>query len=101
MAEYIKREKVLALAKDICVPTKWGTEYRHRSIDPMDVRELPAADVRPVVRGEWCARNGLIENALLDINEFFQCSECGYRRTTRTRFCQNCGAQMEGGHESP
>lgn len=53
MTEYISREAVLALAKDICVLTKWDSEYRHRSIDPLDVIELPAADVRPVVRGRW------------------------------------------------
>lgn len=52
--DYIEREAVLSLAKDICVLTKWDTEYHHRSIDPIDVRELPAADVVHVVRCGEC-----------------------------------------------
>ena len=51
--DYISREAATALAKDIIVPTKDGGTYRHRCIDPQDIRELPAADVRPVVRGKW------------------------------------------------
>lgn len=49
MADYISREAAIALAKDIIVPTKDGYDYRHRCIDPQDITELPAADVRPVV----------------------------------------------------
>lgn len=53
MTDYISREEVLALAKDIIVPTKDG-EYRHRCIDPNCVRELHAADVVEVVRCKNC-----------------------------------------------
>ena len=42
MSDLIDRQAVLNLAKDIIVPTKDG-EYRHRSIDPQAVRELPSA----------------------------------------------------------
>ena len=52
--DFISREAVLALAKDICAPTKWDSEYRHRSIDPLDVIELPTAAVRPVVTCGEC-----------------------------------------------
>lgn len=57
MAEYIDRQVAIALAKDIIVPTKNGYDYRHRCIDPQDLAELPAADVRPVVLCrdcKWC-----------------------------------------------
>lgn len=50
-----------------------------------EVEDYPAADVRPVVRGEWIEDNG---------NK--ACSNCRkiwlYRRTN---FCPNCGAKME------
>ena len=54
MAEYIEREKAMALAKDIIVPSKYGNDYRHRCIDPQEIAELPAADVRPVVLCKDC-----------------------------------------------
>jgi len=43
MNDLIRRKDVLDLAKDICVPNKNG-EYRHRSIDPIDVMELPSVN---------------------------------------------------------
>lgn len=43
MSDLISRKAVLALAKDIYVPTKDGTIYRHRCIDPGDIAELPSA----------------------------------------------------------
>lgn len=81
--EYIEREAVLSLAKDICVPTKWGTEYRHRSIDPLDVIELPAADVQPVVRGKW-----------IKIKYRSICRDCSFRGFASWNYCPNCGRQM-------
>ena len=81
--DYISRESVLALAKDICVLTKWDSEYRHRSIDPQDVRELPAADVVERKTGKW--------KSIEDIMWF--CSECRYVHV-KSNFCPNCGADM-------
>lgn len=54
MRDLVERADVLALAKEIVVPTKWDTEYRHRSIDPLDVRELPTANTRDVVTCGEC-----------------------------------------------
>ena len=54
MSDYISREAVLALTHEIHIPE---VGYRHRCIDPQDIRELPAADVRPVVLCrdcKWC-----------------------------------------------
>lgn len=39
--DYISRRAVLALVKDIYVPTGNGEVYKTRSIDPQEVRELP------------------------------------------------------------
>ena len=96
--EYIEREAVLALAKDICVLTKWDSEYHHRSIDPCDVRELPAADVVPIRHGKWVGHD--IGGRISIDND--ACSECGsvFYQIAETGcvwyYCPNCGARMDG-----
>ena len=96
MDEYIERDAVLSLAKDICVPTKWDSEYRLRSIDPGDVKGIPSADVQPVRHGRWERREG---------DSRWMCSLCKGKENVPTimgkpivwDFCPNCGAQMDGG----
>ena len=39
----ISLNAAIDLAKDICVPVKDGSMYRHRCIDPDAIRELPSA----------------------------------------------------------
>lgn len=64
-----------------------------------DVRDMPAADVAPVVHGEWyllddCANAGLY------------CSVCSRRvhreefayKKLRSKYCPHCGAKMDGGN---
>lgn len=69
---------------------------------------VPAADVRPVVRGEWLSSNGNGHKVGWDdMNpgcpaESCYCSVCGDWLTasdeypTRGNFCPNCGADMRG-----
>ena len=52
--DLIERQAAIALAKDICVPTKDGAVYKHRCIDTDAIRELPTADVVEVVRCKDC-----------------------------------------------
>lgn len=53
----------------------WAAEY---------MKLIPAADVRPVVRGTW-VKNGWS----------IRCSVCGYDMPFAVRnFCPNCGADM-------
>jgi hypothetical protein len=47
MTDLISRQAALALAKDICVPIKDGTVYRHRCIDPQQIMDLPSAEPEP------------------------------------------------------
>lgn len=48
--------------------------------------DIPAADVRPVVRGKWIINGWSI-----------RCSECRYDMPFSVRnFCPNCGADMRG-----
>lgn len=57
----------------------------------------PAADVAPVVHGEW--KN--VVHAVVDSTGY--CSRCGKQAVWRTRnkpyiICPNCGAKMDGGN---
>lgn len=81
--DFIRRDKVhVQIERALCD----GLPY-HRTID-----EIPAADVRPVVRGKW----GLDP----------QCPVCGEDRYKgldadiwadwEPPFCPNCGADMRG-----
>lgn len=87
MAEYIERDAVIALFDS----TKWqGT------VAIMAVEDLPAADVAPVVHGQW-----KLENTMDCSEDKLYCSECKYVAWVgresykgRTPFCPNCGAKM-------
>ena len=90
MAEYIEREAALELLK-MALDDDWEPEYAADRLS-----EIPAADVRPVVRGEW---ERMSDNDVFgDIH--CKCSACGedwwqgpgwFRNA---RFCPNCGADM-------
>lgn len=61
------------------------------------IGSLPAADVAPVVHGEWI-------NAYPDIepNPMFMygvCSQCGFEQSIsdKLNYCPHCGAKMDGG----
>ena len=59
-----------------------------------DIAALPAADVRPVIRGKW--KWSLADNGWAD----HTCSVCGFTKNTDIHvrlgwsFCPNCGADM-------
>lgn len=92
--EYIEREK--ALEKVIEVkhhdPELSGVVL-HRYIKEIDLKDIPAADVAPVVHGRW------IEKTAHDRRQYFECSNCGKQENKHTAirggFCWNCGAKMD------
>ena len=78
MSDYISREKVLEFV-----------EPDARPFLAERIRNIPAADVRPVVRGEWRERR---------FSEDVYGAECSVCHTTwdyGTNFCPNCGAEMK------
>jgi len=101
--DLISREAVLSLAKEIVVPQEGG-DYRHRCIDPQDVRELPS-----VIRlGEWITKNRetgewvAYEYPDKENCFYLQCSVCGKPAIWANgvsnfppRFCPSCGAEMK------
>lgn len=75
-----------------------GYSNEERENDVVDMIEsIPAADVRPVVRGHWIGTKEAEEMG--DIMKEFTCSVCGCCEWDCTEsesfnFCPNCGADM-------
>lgn len=57
------------------------------------IESIPAADVRPVVRGEWIQ---VEPNSGTKFLPTFRCSVCGILEYGKANFCFNCGADMRG-----
>ena len=77
MAEYIKREDVIETLTDIF---KLQVETAKAIIE-----SIPAADVRPVVRGKW----------ITVMYHLYECSECGHMGYSDMNYCPWCGAKMD------
>jgi len=110
MAEYIEREAAIKLVEEDKVeitPTLLavvGTYTAEQAFDGINqtcdrhieaIKELPAADVVPVVHGQWVKTVG--ENG---VTSACRCSECGFEdnRYSLFNYCPNCGARMDGGN---
>lgn len=90
MSEYIERE---AAIEAVCLCCGLHSvceedEYAMEGCFPRsNLNCVPAADVRPVKRGEW-----------IDHQEgrwiYAKCSECGTVHDVKSNFCPSCGADM-------
>lgn len=97
MAEYIEKEKLLdGLDKTLKNIPSFPSNPIGRGLVALGietviktVKALSAADVRPVVRGEW-ARIDYVPHG-----HDYKCSACGWKNDMPTHFCPNCGAWME------
>lgn len=102
MAEYIKREAAVKIAE------KYGLANgsvlgRHTGLADCiasEIATIPAADVAPVVYGqwEWLGPNRLVTNCMCGT-----CSACKVRSKyiVNTMLCPNCGAEMTGETHEP
>lgn len=64
----------------------------HKGLNPVEyLDEIPAADVQPVVRGEWISDGD-------GYHWTYNCSICGWKDgypfNERHKYCPNCGADM-------
>lgn len=92
MSEYINRESIRKVLMDVCSDENCPM-FIAATIDQVIDYE-PAADVAPVVHGEW-----------ITIDDISRCSECGYIPAYDSAiddlfyspFCPSCGAKMDGG----
>lgn len=116
MAEYIKREDVLAEQFETDEYNAETDRFDMRVVDVADIKFIPAEDVAPVIHGHivWkkrhrggftkkkCIKNGGYDcdhNAVIDdrsAGEEPYCSECGKILGDYMNFCGNCGARMDG-----
>lgn len=87
MDEYIERSAAIEAAKHA-----WA-----KGLEPSQYIEvLPAADVAPVAHGRWAHLGG----------DEWCCPVCGFVITTEgswdkptKKYCEDCGAKMDGGDE--
>lgn len=93
MAKYIERETLLAHLRK-CKETSTGSGLTAAVITAIQsfVEGMPAADVVPVVHGEWLLRHE-------GYGHYWECSSCHKNPciyvTKDTRYCPNCGAKMD------
>lgn len=98
MAKYIEKEVAVKIAEKYGL-TNGSVLGRHSGIADCiasEIATLPAADVVPVVHGEWEQTEAPF------MNECEDCSVCGYRTVWGHRFnyCPNCSAKMDGGADN-
>lgn len=99
MTEYIDRKDIIKWIDDSL--EKCGHRYSNDMITMMEMFRtvindcIPAADVRPVVRGKWVKKTRI--DLKWDYKQaYYVCSECGADRMLRQHnFCPNCGAEMK------
>lgn len=91
MVEYIERE---ALIGDLTAAMD------HRGMGQVIgqtliryVKRQPAADVAPVVHGEWI----LFRRSVTGAYSLYYCSACEAGGMVKSNYCPNCGARMDGG----
>lgn len=106
MNDYIKREEAIGMAVSGRIRTEDGENWIRVEEVRESLKSVPAADARPVVRGEW--------EKYEDFDEYgggrhveWTCSKCFYivkgdwevrnshiNEKPRENFCPNCGADM-------
>ena len=86
MDDLISRQAAIELLR-MALDDSWEPDY---ASDRMG--DIPAADVRPVVRGKWtlnkdgsgtCSECGFVQNSCWDLDNW-------------DNFCHHCGADMRG-----
>lgn len=83
--EYIERTAANEALRE-CVRAYPDSFYNGIEVARSAIIKLPAADVRPVVRGTW------IDEPIKGIR--YHCSVCQGRFDYTWHFCPNCGADM-------
>ena len=111
MAEYIEREAAIRVLSNpitmsMCVNIDECKDKRkQRETDLELIKSLTAADVQPVVHGEWKQTGGKYSRHKTIDRRVLTCSVCGNFLCMEgvnagrgdANYCPNCGAKMDGG----
>ena len=89
--EYIERSAVVNLREEF-----WKDCCDYMAVRVTNIMNIPAADVVPVVHGEW------IKGEENSHKRIIECSHCktGFvldSSETNPFYCPNCGTRMDGG----
>ena len=94
MDDYVSRAEALAKCHAVIATRDNGVGTI--GLTYADLKELPAADVRENVRGEWVV--------MPHSNDWVKCSKCNcamdYIMSSGCNYCPNCGADMRGGKDN-
>lgn len=96
MAEYIERKAALDAVHKWCDPCGAAVEA---------VLSVPAADVAPVVHGQWislteCSNAGVYCSICHKKVYKEDYAWCNRKNKVRSSYCPHCGAKMDGGDEN-
>lgn len=92
MEEYIERESLINLIEENSETKFDWSECVDIDILRPAILDIPAADVAPVVHGEWICINN-------QHNYYeYHCSLCGRVEKQEEPYC-HCGARMDGGNK--
>lgn len=103
MKEYIEREAVadivfrysqVASEPPMDKEDKIVLKTLHKILD--EVKQAPAADIEPVVHGEWIP---IVSYFHGKPDGRYYCSVCHRVENTKSIYCRLCGAHMDGGNK--
>ena len=94
MADYIKREALIAKLKQMKLGEHGLAERLFADGVYAVIAAFPSADVAPVVHGRWGTGRFNLETG----NYEEQCTRCrNFSKEYGKPYCPNCGAKMDGG----
>lgn len=88
MAEYIEREAAIKRMEELHFGCKDFHICGGVLLELNALKAIPAADVRPVERGNWTRFD------YVPVGHDYECSKCGYMNDMMSNYCPNCGADM-------
>ena len=104
MTEYIEKEKVMEISeRTLNAFEDEGDKNAAMAVDMLafEIKELPAADVAPVVHAYWLGIEGDGYDPEGNIVwDTFECTNCGKEHYAdgepEWEYCPECGAKMDG-----
>ena len=100
MTDYIERNKALSASKIVYIEYIELDDDGYEEVDAdnipivlkKDIEAIPAADVKPVLHGEWISQ---------EVEAIFRCRRCSCCNEFSPVgfYCYNCGADMKTDNE--